>query len=97
MEFIASWVGVFIAFFIAQILLCFKIKNKLAKFIPAALVAVSYIIAIVFYVGGIAGLFPEGGTFAAAFILIYSSADLLACFLAWLIYLIAIKLKSKKQ
>ena len=95
MGFIGSWIGIFAVFFVAQLLLCFKIKNKFLKFIPACLIAVSYIIAIIFYIGGVSGLFPEGGTFAATFILLYSSADLLACILAWIIYFIALKIKRR--
>ena len=96
MAFIASWIGMLLAFFVAQMLLCFKVENKFMKFIPACLIALSYILAIILYIGGIAGLFVEGGTFAAAFILIYSSADLLGCLVAWLIYFIAVKLKNRK-
>ncbi len=97
MEFILSWLGMFICFFVIQGILCFKVGNLFVKFVPAAIIALSYIAAFIFYIGDIAGIFPEGGTFAAVFLLLFSSADLMGCLFGWLAYYIFKKTKRKKK
>ncbi len=97
MDFFGTWLGMLLGFFVIQIVLCLKLKNKILKFIPLIIVALSYILAIIFFVGGVVGLFPEGGRFAGVFIMLFSSADLLGCLVGWGAYIIRNKIKAKKQ
>lgn len=83
--------------FIIQLILCLKVRNKLIKFVPAVVIALSYLLAFFMYLCGVLGIFPEGGAFAGAFVAIFSSADLIGCLLGWFIYYIIKKVKAKKQ
>ena len=97
MGFIVAWVGMLIPFFIIQAVLCLKVRNNLIRFVPAVIIALSYLLAFFMYLGGVLGVFPEGGAFAGAFVALFSSADLVGCLLGWLLYYIVKKIKAKKQ
>ncbi len=97
MEFSGTWLSMLLGFFVIQIVLCLKLNNKILKFVPLIIIALSYILAIIFFVGGVVGLFPQGGRFAGVFIMLFSSADLLGCLIGWGVYTIYNKKKAKKQ
>ncbi|MBQ8540911.1 MAG: hypothetical protein IJ435_05495 [Clostridia bacterium] len=85
-------IGIFIVFYIIQMLLCFKVKNKHVKMIPLYFCFALAFLALMLYAGVFGapsmGMLGNGHVFVALVLLIAILIMLTALFLAMITYIV---------
>ena len=82
------YVALALVFFALQLILCFKAKKVIVRFIPVLMILTGYLIALLFALDILDGGsgFIDGGAFAGAIIAIAVSCAAVCDAIAWAVY-----------
>ncbi|MBQ7005580.1 MAG: hypothetical protein IJN68_04035 [Clostridia bacterium] len=95
----AVYVTFALVFFLLRLVLCFKARKALVRFIPVYLIVGSYLIALLFaedILDGGSG-FVDGGALAGAVIAVAASCAAAGDALGWAVYLIIKKYRKNRR